>query len=120
LLLWIAGVHLVGLVCVAMLLLPVLNESPTTTPNRTDSEGDDGWGRGPKVPPPPRVPPRGGIPLPDAAQSSVRLREAGRISEQLPGRQRRPSREPGRQPGRRPVRSSAASVASSVAARRRP
>jgi hypothetical protein len=103
LLLWIAGVHLVGLVCVAILLLPVLNDTPTP-PRRPEGEGDDGWGHGPKVPPTPLIPPRGGIPLPDADQSGVRLREPGRISEHLPGRERRPAREPARRPVRAPSR----------------
>ena len=31
---------------------------------RRDGEGEDGWGRGPQVPPAPPTPPRGGIPLP--------------------------------------------------------
>ncbi|MDQ6834881.1 MAG: hypothetical protein M3016_01710 [Actinomycetota bacterium] len=106
LLLWIAGLHLVGLGCVAVLLIPALRDNPVTPMPRSDGEGEDGWGRGPKLPPEPRTPPRGGIPLPDASPARVRLREPGRLGEELPGRQRRPVREPGRRPARTPSRSS--------------
>jgi len=107
LLLWIAGVHLLGLGCVAVLLIPALKDSPS--PNRRpEGESDDGWGRGPKTPPKPPVPPRGGIPLPDAVPASVRLREPGRLSERLPSRERRPAREPARQPARTPTRTRSA------------
>ncbi len=83
-LLWIAGVHLLGLACVAVLLLPALRDTPQPQKRHTDGESDDGWGRGPKLPPTPPAPPRGGIPLPDAIQSSIRLRGPGRLSEPLP------------------------------------
>ncbi len=104
LLLWIAGVHLVGLVCVAVLLFPALRDSPVPPSRRSEGEDDDGWGRGPKLPPKPPAPPRGGIPLPDAIPSRVRLREPGRLSERLPHRERRPIREPSRRPERVPHR----------------
>ncbi len=104
LLLWIAGVHLVGLVCVAALLFPALRDNPAPPSRRSESEGDDGWGRGPKLPPKPPAPPRGGIPLLDAVPARVRLREPGRLSERLPQRERRPIREPSRRPKRVPQR----------------
>jgi hypothetical protein len=44
----------------------------------------------------------GGLPLPDAAQAPVRLRESGRIGERYPRRPRRPQHEP--QPARGPER----------------
>ena len=103
LLLWIAGVHLLGLGCVAVLLIPALKDSPNPK-RRSEGESDDGWGRGPKRPPKPPTPPRGGIPLPDAIQARVRLREPGRLSERLPQRERRPAREPARRPVRTPQR----------------
>src|SRR5436305_10924564 len=93
LLLWIAGVHLLGLGCVAVLLIPALKDSPSPK-RRADGEGEDGWGRGPKAPPEPPKPPRGGIPLEDAEPARVRLREHGRLADQLPPRERRPAREP--------------------------
>jgi hypothetical protein len=104
LMLWIAGVHLVGLACVVVLMLPALKDSPPTPKQRRDGEGEDGWGRGPKVPPAPPSPPRGGIPLPDAVPASVRLREPGRLADQRPSRERRPAREPARRPVRTPQR----------------
>jgi hypothetical protein len=105
LLLWIAGVHLVGLACVAVLLIPALRDNPAVPHSRSDGESDDGWGRGPKSPPQPPAPPRGGIPLPDAQASAVRLREPGRLTDKLPDRERRPAREPSRRPVRSPSRS---------------
>jgi hypothetical protein len=101
LMLWIAGVHLLGLGCVAVLLIPALKDNQAP-PRRSDGESDDGWGRGPKRPPTPPAPPRGGIPLPDAVPARARLRDHGRLSEQLPRRARRPAREPARRPARSP------------------
>lgn len=97
--LWIAGVHLIGFICVAVLMLPALREDPDGTSGPWD-EGDDGWGRDPGPPPLPPAPPRGGIPLPDAVPAAVRLREPGRLGDLVPGRQRRPAREPVRPPVR--------------------
>ena len=44
----------------------------------------------------------GGLPLPDAAQAPVRLREPGKLAERYPRRPRRPEHEP--QPARAPER----------------
>ncbi|MGZ4246062.1 MAG: hypothetical protein ACXVSE_17380 [Solirubrobacteraceae bacterium] len=101
LMLWIAGVHLLGLGCVALLMFPALKDNPIG-PDRRSDEGDDGWGRGPKRPPEIPKPPRGGLPLPDAVPARVRLREHGRLAERLPSRERRPAREPARRPVRTP------------------
>jgi hypothetical protein len=104
LLLWIAGVHLLGLGCVAVLLIPALKDPPA--PNRrSEGESDEGWGRGPKTPPKPPKPPRGGIPLPDATPARVRLRDHSRLAERLPRRERRQTREPTPRPIRAPQRS---------------
>jgi hypothetical protein len=104
-LLWIAGVHLLGLACIAVLLFPALkDEQGSGNVRRSDGESDDGWGRGPKRPPAPPTPPRGGIPLEDAQQSRIRLREPGRLSELRPRHERRPAREPVRTPTRVPHR----------------
>jgi hypothetical protein len=97
LMLMIAGMHLLGLVCVAVLIIPALREGPGTPP-RNDSGSDDGGGWGPKAPPKPPAPPRGGIPLPDAVQASIRLRDHGRLADHHAPRERRPSREPTRTP----------------------
>jgi hypothetical protein len=100
LMLMIAGMHLLGLICAAVLILPALREGPELPPNHSDPGSDGGWGRGPNRPPTPPEPPRGGIPLPDAEPARVRLRDHRRLSEQLPGRERRPVREPERTPVR--------------------
>jgi hypothetical protein len=101
LMLWIAGVHIIGLVCVAVLMFPALKHNPIG-PDRPENEGEDGWGRGPKTPPSKPTPPRGGIPLSDAVPARVRLREHGRLAERLPRHDRRPAREPARRPVRAP------------------
>jgi hypothetical protein len=104
LMLIIAGVHALGLACVAVLMLPALREPPDSPPW---SDSDDGWGRGPREPPKPPESPRGGIPLPDAAPARVRLRDHRRLADLLPRRDRRPAREPTRRPvrtGARPGR----------------
>jgi len=107
LLLWITGVHVLGFVCVALLIFPALRDSGPDTHGQ-DGGSDDGWGNLPAAPPKPSRWPGGGIPLPDAVQSRVRLREPGSLRERLPTPQRRPVREPDRrpvrEPGRRPVR----------------
>jgi len=100
LMLMIAGMHLLGLVCAAVLILPALRDSPDLPPYRPDGGSDDGWGRGPEGPPEPPPPPKGGIPLPDAEPAHVRLRDHRKLSERLPRRERRPSREPERTPVR--------------------
>jgi hypothetical protein len=105
LVLWLAGSHIVGLACFWFLMLPALRHNPAPPERRPDGEGDDGgWGRGPKLPPTPPKPPRGGIPLPDAAQSRVRLRDHVKLTEKLTRRGRRPTREPSPAPGREPAR----------------
>ena len=98
LLLWLTGIHFVGLICVGLLMLPALRED--NDPPAEDSGGgsDDGWGNQPNVKPDSGGWPGGGIPLPDAEQSKVRLREPGRIREKLPLPTRRPVREPERTP----------------------
>ncbi len=100
LMLMIAGLHFLGLVCAAVLILPALRESPDFPPQRPDTGPDDGWGRGPSDPPKPPDPPRGGIPLLDAEQAGVRLRDHRKLPEHLPRRDRRPAREPERIPVR--------------------
>jgi hypothetical protein len=100
LMLMIAGLHLLGLVCAAVLIIPALRDGPDFPPQRPDSGSDDGWGRGPGERPKPPDPPRGGIPLLDAEQARIRLRDHRKLPEHLPTRERRPSREPERTPVR--------------------
>jgi hypothetical protein len=102
LVLMIAGMHLLGLVCAAALLLPALRGGPELPP-RSDRDSDDGWGHGPPKPPTPSEGPSGGLPLPDATPARVRLRDHRRLSDLLPARERRPAREPAPSPRREPV-----------------
>jgi hypothetical protein len=100
LLLMIAGVHLLGLICVAVLMIPALRDQPDTPSRPIDGDSDDGWGNYPRRPRSPRDVPGGGLPLPDAEPARVRLRGHERLREVLPGRERRPAREPERDPVR--------------------
>ncbi len=99
LMLMIAGMHLLGLVCAAALLLPALRSGPDLPP-RSDRGSDDGGGRRPPKPPTPSDPPRGGLPRPDAEPARVRLRDHRRLPDLLPHPERRPTREPEREPVR--------------------
>jgi hypothetical protein len=98
LLLVIAGMHLLGILFALVLILPALRDQPPPAQG-TDSGSEGGWGHGP-MPPKPPVPPRGGLPLPDASPARVRLRDHRRLPELLPQPERRPSREPQRTPVR--------------------
>jgi hypothetical protein len=100
LMLWIAGVHLLGLACVAVLMIPALREPPDSPPRQQDDGSDDGWGNNPRRPLHPHDVPGGGLPLPDAVPARVRLRDHRPLHERLPSRERRPVREPSRQPAR--------------------
>ena len=62
---------------------------------------DDGWGEPPAGDPVTTPPPSGGgLPLPDAEQAAVRLRESGRIGDRYGRPARRPEHEPVRTPQR--------------------
>ena len=64
------------------------------------SDWRDWWPRDDEPPePPPQPRDRGGLPLPDATPSSVRLRSPGRIADGHP----RPARRPEHAPERAPV-----------------
>ena len=89
-----------------LVLVPVLlYRSPGSSPDSSDDEGGGGRGPGSPPAPPPRAP-RGGVPLPDAEQARMRLREHGRRvwDARRPRRVRRPAREPDRPPVRAPSR----------------
>jgi len=104
LLLWMVGVHVIGLLAVGMLLIPAMRDDSELPPQGGDSGSDDGWGNYPRHPRPPSNVPGGGLPLPDALPARVRLRDARRLHQRLPGRERRPAREPVRRPIRTPAR----------------
>jgi hypothetical protein len=98
LMLMIAGMHLLGLVCAAVLIIPALRDGQDFPP-QPDPGSDGGWGRGPDRPPTPQDPPGGGgIPLPDAEQARIRLRDHRKLADLRPARERRPTREPERTP----------------------
>jgi hypothetical protein len=97
LMLFLIGVHVFGFVAVGLLMIPVLRDDPSESDDDGGSS-DDGWGNRPNVKPDPSRWPGGGIPLPDAEQSSIRLREPGRIGEKLTRPERRPAREPAPNP----------------------
>ncbi len=99
LLLMIAGVHLLGLACVALLMIPALRDGPDP-PNSADGGSDDGWGNYPRQPKNPSDVPGGGLPLPDAEPARIRLRDHQRLRDKLPPHERRPTREPTRKPVR--------------------
>lgn len=118
LLLWIAGVHVLGLAFVAALLIPALRDRPDRPGEESDSGSDEGWGNHPRRPVTPPGVPGGGLPLPDAVPSRIRLRDHRRLRERVerPGRRttREPTRRPARvphssQPARRRLRSAAGS-----------
>src|SRR4051794_39315889 len=97
------ALHLVALVLGVVLFVMFLRSeagSGRRPPEDDDGSGggNDRLGRGPKTPP------GGGIPLPDAVQSAVRLRGRARLADQHPRRERRRVVEPAR-PGRRRVHS---------------
>jgi hypothetical protein len=102
--LMIAGVHLVGVACVVLLILPALRDGPDPPGPPPDNGSDDGRGNDRRHPPGPSKRPTGGIPLPDAVPARVRMREPARLADLLPRRERRPAREPVRTPTRRPIR----------------
>jgi hypothetical protein len=97
LVLMVGGMHLLGLLGAFLLIMPALRDQPEPPP---PGGGADGGGGLPRPAPQTPVRPRGGIPLPDAEPSRIRLREPGRLGDLLP----RPARRPAREPDRRPVR----------------
>ena len=99
LVLMIAGMHLLGLLCAAALIMPALRDRPEAPPG-SDGGSDGGGGHGPSHPLAPTTGPGGGLPLPDAAQARVRLRDHQRFADHLPHRERRPAREPDHEPVR--------------------
>ena len=95
------ALHLVALVLGGVLFVMFLR-SEAGSGRRPPDEDDGGGGGNDRLSPGPKNSPSGGIPLPDAVQSSVRLRGHERLRDLRPRRERRPIREPAR-PGRRRV-----------------
>jgi hypothetical protein len=103
LMLMIAGIHLLGLGCVAVLMVLAFRQGPSDAEWPSDPGRDDGWGNKPHGPSERGDRPRGGIPLPDAEQAGLRLRDHRKLPELLPRPERRPAREPEPAPEREPV-----------------
>jgi hypothetical protein len=103
LMLMIAVMHLLGLIGVGVLIFLALRHDSGHQRRPGESGQDDGWGNEPRRPPEPSNRPWGGVPLPDAEQALVRLRDHHKLPDHLPERDRRPSREPERTPHRVPV-----------------
>lgn len=104
LVLFLGGVHVVGIVFALALLWHFVRAEPARA-WALPEEDDDGGGGGGNVPPGSPTPTRprdGGLPLPDAVPARVRLREPGRLADLLPERQRRPGHAPVRTPERVP------------------
>jgi hypothetical protein len=92
--------HVLGLACVAVLIALALREGGDELPGHGESGADGGWGNEPRRPPKPSDRPWGGLPLPDARQSRLRLRDHRKLQELRPAPERRPAREPERRPTR--------------------
>jgi hypothetical protein len=97
-------VALVYVLCVfaAALFVPALLYRFVFPPGPSDSDSDDGGGKGPERPPIPPNPPRGGVPLDDAEPAGVRLRDHGRLAYRRNAGERRRVRERDPYPVRTP------------------
>lgn len=96
-------VSLIPLIWVlAAVVVPLLLGRRRPPPGQADDDSGGGGGPGP---PPPAGPesPRGGLPMPSATQSRVRLRGHERLAEFVQRRDRRPAREPDRVPAAPPL-----------------
>lgn len=95
------ALHLVALVLGAVLFVMFLR-SDTGSRFKGPEEDDGGGGGNDRIGGGPKSSPSGGIPLPDAVQSSVRLRGPRRLGDLRPRPARRRVTEPA-EPGRRRV-----------------
>jgi hypothetical protein len=95
------ALHLVALVLGAVLFVMFLR-SDAGSGYRPPDEDDGGGGGNDRLSGGPKSSPSGGIPLPDAEQSSIRLRGHERLADLRPRPARRRVTEPA-EPGRRRV-----------------
>jgi hypothetical protein len=86
------AVHIVGVTALVWALMIDKEDRPDWRGWLRLDDGDDP----PGAPEPPMRPrgPGGALPLPDAAQSDVRLREPGRLADERPPPPRRPEHPP--------------------------
>jgi hypothetical protein len=99
------GLHLVALVLGCVLFWMFLRSetvAPWEPPD--EEEGGGGGGGNDRVTEPPKRPGPGGVPLPDAVQSSERFRGAGRLADRRPWPATRRDHPPQRTPRRTPQR----------------
>ena len=97
------ALHLVALALGVLMFMLFLRSD--TADGRQEPEDDEGGGGGSdRIGRGPKTSPSGGIPLPDAVPSRVRLRGPGRLADLLPPRERRRVAEPDRAPRRVPQR----------------
>jgi hypothetical protein len=94
------ALHLAALVLGLILFVMFLRSE--AGPGFKPPDDDDGGGGNDRVTDKPKNSPSGGIPLPDAIQSSIRLRSHERLRDAYRQRERRRVAEPGR-PSRRRV-----------------
>ena len=94
------ALHLVALVLGLILFVMFLRSE--AGPGFKPPDDDDGGGGNDRVTDKPKNSPSGGIPLPDAIQSSIRLRAHERLRDAYRQRERRRVAEPAR-PSRRRV-----------------
>ena len=101
------GLHLVALLLGCVLFWMFMRSetvSPWEPPD--EDEGGGGGGGNDRLADPPKRPGPGGVPLPDAIQSSERFRGAGRLADRHPWppvrREHPPQRTPRRTPSRTP------------------
>jgi hypothetical protein len=99
-----AILHLVALMLGGALFAMFLrSDSQTRREGPDDDENEGGGGGNDRISGKPKTNPSGGIPLPDAEPSPVRLRGHERLADLRPRPLRRPAREPQRSPVRRRV-----------------
>lgn len=97
----VIGLGAFSLLVAGAVVLPLIRGTHSSDDSSDENESDGGWGNEPNVQPKPSHWPGGGIPLPDAVHSSVRLRSDDAIWSGRGLRERRPAHPV--QPVRRPV-----------------
>ena len=88
------SLHLLGVAFGALLLVPLLRDEqpPLWVPSQEDDDDHGGSDRLPSRSP--RDPSPGGLPLPDALPTRIRLRQPARLGDLTPKRDRRPAHRP--------------------------
>jgi hypothetical protein len=98
------ALHVVALALGALLFYMFLRSDTTTNWRPPDEDDGGGGGGNDRLQPQPKPRPTGGIPLPDAEQSSRRLRGPGRLRDAQPRPARRPAHPHIPAPARQPAR----------------